>query len=103
MKLQTAMKLLLLLPLLAATAAFAQGPLNPPAAADPAVGPIAPLDGTGNPMPTMKTLHQVEPRIPVQTLSATAPFAINRPGSYYLTDNITVAAGMIGRPHFSTL
>jgi hypothetical protein len=86
------MKRLLLLPLLTA-AAFAQGPLTPPSMADPRVGPVAPLDGSGNPQPTMKTLHQVEPRVPVQALAASAPYAISQPGSYYLTDNITVAIG----------
>ena len=40
---------------------LAQGPLLPPTAADDAVGPNPPLVG-GNPSPTMKTLHQLEPR-----------------------------------------
>lgn len=82
----------LLLPLLAATA-FAQGPLAPPNSSGPQVGPVAPLDGSGNPQPTMKTLHQVEPRTPVQTLAVSAPYTISQPGSYYLTGNITVASG----------
>ena len=82
----------LLLPLLAATA-FAQGPLAPPNTSGPQVGPVAALDGSGNPQPTMKTLHQVEPRTPVQTLAVSAPYTISQPGSYYLTGNITVASG----------
>ena len=44
---------------------LAQGPLTPP----------------GAPAPTMKTLDQVEPRIPITTL----PLFISTSGSYYLT------------------
>lgn len=82
----------LLLPLLAATA-FAQGPLAPPNTSGPQIGPVAALDGSGNPRPTMKTLHQVEPRTAVQTLAVSAPYTISHPGSYYLTGNITVDSG----------
>lgn len=63
---------------------FGQGALAPPA---------------GPPCSQMKTLAQVEPRIPI----ATVPFTIDQPGSYYLTgelelrtsgvDAITIAAG----------
>src|SRR5437868_8408613 len=58
------------------TSAFAQGSLTPPAA----------------PMPTMKTLQQVEPRTPISTL----PFTISASGSYYLTTNLTGVAGSDG-------
>ncbi len=49
-------------------ASFAQGPLAP----------------SGAPAPTMKTLAQVEPRLPISSL----PFFINQFGSYYLTTNL---------------
>jgi parallel beta-helix repeat protein len=61
--------------LLGAPALFAQGPLNPP----------------GAPAPTMKTLDQVEPRIPI--LGGTNSFMISASGSYYLTGNLSVASG----------
>ena len=47
----------------------AQGPLTPP----------------GAPAPTMKTLAQMEPRIPISS----APYTISAPGSYYLSTNLT--------------
>lgn len=53
----------------AAIHAWAQGPLAPPAA----------------PGPMMKTLEQLEPRIPITNTS----YVINQPGSYYLTTNLT--------------
>lgn len=58
----------------------AAGPLNPPA------GPVA---STG------KTLQQVEPRTPIETLAgtATAVRKITQPGSYSLTGNLTLTAG----------
>jgi parallel beta-helix repeat protein len=46
----------------------------------------------GPPAPTMKTLDQIEPRTPINHL----PFVINRPGSYYLTTNLTANPGGIG-------
>src|SRR5437763_17142530 len=60
---------------------MAQGSLNPP---------------PGAPAPSMKTLDQVEARIPVDAShtpgNATNAFTINQPGSYYLTGNIVVGA-----------
>ena len=55
------------------SALLAQGSLTPP----------------GAPAPTMKTLQQVEPRVPISS----APFTITQPGSYYLTTNLTVSGG----------
>lgn len=59
------------------------GNLNPPG------GPVT---------ATMKTLQEVEPRVPVQSLSgsATAVYSITQPGSYYLTGDILGAAGKNG-------
>src|SRR5215469_2970325 len=50
----------------------AQGVLTPP----------------GAPGPTMKTLAQIEPRIPISTATN-----ISNPGSYYLTTNLNVPSG----------
>ncbi len=68
---------LLLISLLAPLAALGQGALTPP----------------GAPAPLFKTLTQVEPRTPVQSLAgdAFAQFIISQPGSYYLTGNVTGA------------
>ncbi len=55
---------------LAVPSAFAQGPLTPP----------------GAPAPTMKTLDQIRPGIPITNL----PFTISSWGHYYLTGNLTV-------------
>lgn len=54
---------------LLAPVAFTQGPLSP----------------SGAPGPTMKTLHQIEPRTPITNL----PFIITQPGAYYLAANLT--------------
>lgn len=59
--------------LLFAASLLAQGSLTPP----------------GAPAATMKTLDQVESRIPISSL----PFSISTPGSYYLTANLSVSSG----------
>jgi hypothetical protein len=58
------------------TPMLAQGALTPSAA----------------PAPTMKSLDQVESRTPISSL----PYAINTPGSYYLTGNLSVTGGIDG-------
>src|SRR5688572_30579567 len=64
--------------------AFAQGPLTPP----------------GAPGLTMKSLDQVEPRIPLTPTytpgDATSVFKITQPGSYFLTGNLKPPAGKHG-------
>ena len=63
--------------------AHAQGALTPPA---------------GAPAPVMKSLDQIEPRIPVNSLPGTnnGMFVISAPGNYYLTANIVATAGKHG-------
>ena len=60
--------------LLAATAnVLAQGSLDPP---------------PGPPQPLMKTLNQVEPRIPITNI----PYTISLSGSYYLMTNMVATS-----------
>ena len=63
--------------LLTATAALGQGRLAPLVA----------------PAPTMKTLEQIEARTPIPPSPVGPHFTITKPGSYYLTGNITVSSG----------
>jgi len=60
------------------TASTLGGDLNPP------IGPVA---------PTMKTLDEVRPSTPIESLpgSATAQHVINQPGAYHLTGNMDLA------------
>lgn len=63
-----------------------------------AAGFAGTLDPPGPPAPTMKTIDQAQPRIPVSTLpgSAQSLFVISAPGSYYLTGDITGVSGKNG-------
>ena len=81
--------MLLIFALVSGGIAFAQGPLTPPLGANAEVGPVNVLSPGGAPQATMKTLHQVEPRIPIASL----PFSITESGSYYFTGNLTFAVG----------
>jgi len=58
----------------------AQGPLTPP----------------GAPAPTMKTLDQIEAKLEKRTPISSLPTTIGASGSYYLTADLTGAAGLNG-------
>lgn len=64
-----------------AAALFAQGSLTPP----------------GAPAPLMKSLDQIEPRIPIDALhtpgNGESAYVITNSGSYYLTTNLNTAFG----------
>lgn len=68
-----AASLLLFCSMLQPWSALASGPLTPP----------------GAPAPMWKTLQEIEPR----TLISSVPFTISAPGSYYLSNNLTVVTG----------
>lgn len=59
-----------------------------------------PLTPPGAPAPTMKTLNEVEARIPIGPLTtpgdANAVYVISQPGSYYLTGDVQGVAGKSG-------
>lgn len=90
------MKSSALLLLLLSLPCLAQGPLTPPAGADPSLGSANALTPGGQPQATMKSLQQVEPRTPLQsgqtgvTVNANGGFTISAPGSYYLAQNLTI-------------
>ncbi|MFG0275794.1 MAG: right-handed parallel beta-helix repeat-containing protein [Phycisphaerales bacterium] len=68
------------------------------ACATPAVaGSLTP---PGAPAPTMKSLDQVEPRVPIGPLTtpgdADSVYKITQPGSYYLTGNLFGSSGKYG-------
>ena len=52
-------------------------------------GPLTPPAGAVS--PSYKTLDQVEPRVPIESL----PFTITQPGSYYLTGDLATAGNGI--------
>jgi hypothetical protein len=58
----------------------------------PLIGSAGNLEPSAPPTPTMKTLDEVEPRVPIQSLSgdASAEYIIIQRGSYYLTGDVSV-------------
>lgn len=95
MKPSSTLRLALLLPLLVSPL-LAQGPLLPPAATSSPESDRA-LDGSGAPVPSMKSLTQTDPGQPIPSRDADLPelngtflyYQITQPGHYYLTENIT--------------
>src|SRR5205823_3303512 len=53
------------------------------------------LTPPGPPAPNLKTLSQIEPRTPLNTIAgdSSALIIINQPGSYYLTTNVVAGVG----------
>ena len=51
----------------------------------PVIGITGDLEPGAPPAPTMKTLDEVEPRLPISSV----PYTITQSGSYYLTGNLT--------------
>src|SRR6476469_3219972 len=51
-----------------------------------------PLPPPGPPGPTMKTLDQIDAKLEKRTPISSIPFDITKPGSYYLTQNLSGAA-----------
>ncbi|GAG42986.1 unnamed protein product, partial [marine sediment metagenome] len=66
----------------------------------PTVSQAGDLNPPGPPAPTMKTLDEVEPRIPIGPETtpgdANSLYVITERGSYYLTGNITGVGGKNG-------
>lgn len=68
------------------------------------LAPLAPLHAQGSltpgagPAPSLRTLTQLEPRTPIQSLPASASglYSITQSGSYYLTDSIHGLTGRAG-------
>lgn len=96
------MKPSLLLLLISVLPVAAQGPLVPPAAADPATaGPLPARGPDGRPQPVMKSMHQIEPRTPIPlrassnlvSVSENGNVTIHATGSYYLTGDLVVPSG----------